>query len=183
MAWVILAIVVIVAAVVIGWLWMRMQRTRRLQSAFGPEYDRTVRASDGDSSAAEAELQHRAKRREQFDIRPLSEQAQQEYTQRWREVQALFVDQPATAVNEADALIRDAMRERGYPVDEFDQRAADLSVDHPDVVEDYRAGHAIAAANSREQAGTEDLRQAMVHYRALFERLIGVTATTPEAHR
>jgi len=183
MAWVILAVVVIVAAIVIGWLWMRTQRTKRLQGTFGPEYDRTLRTTGGDSAAAEAELQRRTQRREAFDIRPLSEQAQRGYAQQWRVVQATFVDQPATAVDEADALIGSAMRERGYPVDDFDQRAADLSVDHPDVVEDYRAGHRIAVANSGQQASTEDLRQAMVHYRSLFEHLIGVKEPTQEVQR
>jgi hypothetical protein len=183
MAWIILAIVVIAAVVIIGWLWMRMQRTRRLRSTFGPEYDRALRASGGDSGAAEAELQQRAKRRDQFDIRPLSEEAQRGYAERWRQLQAKFVDQPATAVNEADVLIGEAMRERGYPVDDFDQRAADMSVDHPDVVQDYRAGHTIAVANSGQRASTEDLRQAMVHYRALFERLIGVNEPAPEVQR
>ena len=178
MAWVILAIVVIVAVAVIAWMWMRMQRSKRLQSHFGPEYDRTVRAAGGDPSAAETELQRRTERLKTFDIRPLSADAQQRYAERWRTVQAEFVDQPATAVDQADGLIGEAMRERGYPVDDFDQRAADLSVDHPDVVEDYRAAHEIAMSNSAQRASTEDLRRAMVHYRALFVRLIGVQQPT-----
>jgi cytoskeletal protein RodZ len=174
MAWVILAIVVVVAVIVIAWLWARMRRTRRLQNRFGSEYDRTVQASSGDSSEAEAELLRRERRHDQFYIRPLSAEAQKGYATRWRRVQARFVDEPATAVGEADVLIGEAMQERGYPVEDFDQRAADLSVEHPDVVEDYRAAHGIALANSGQKASTEDLRQAMVHYRALFERLIDV---------
>jgi predicted nucleic acid-binding protein len=174
MAWVILAIVVVVAVIVIAWLWARMRRTRHLQGRFGSEYDRTVHAAGGDSSQAEAELRERERRHHQLYIRPLSADAQEAYARRWREVQARFVDQPATAVGDADTLIGEAMQERGYPVADFDQRAADLSVDHPEVVEDYRAAHAIALASSGQRAGTEDLRQAMIHYRALFERLIGV---------
>lgn len=183
MAWVILAIVVVVAVIVIAWLWARMRRTRQLQSRFGSEYDRTVQASSGNSSQAEAELRERERRHDHFDIRPLSTESQKAYATRWREVQARFVDQPATAVGEADTLIGEAMLERGYPVEDFDQRAADLSVDHPDVVENYRAAHAIALANSGQQASTEDLRQAMVHYRALFERLIGVEEPAKEVRR
>ncbi len=129
---------------------------------------------EGDAGAAEAELRRRERRREMFEIRSLPVEARREYSSRWRAVQTRFVDEPATAVGEADQLIGDAMRDRGYPVEDFDQRAADLSVDHPDVVEDYRAAHRIAIANRDEQASTEDLRQAMVRYRSLFLRLIEV---------
>jgi hypothetical protein len=183
MAWVILAIVVVVAVIVIGWLWARVRRTRRLQSRFGQEYDRAVQASGGDSAKAEAELRQRESRRDRLYIRPLSTDARDGYARRWREVQARFVDQPAIAVGEADTLIGEAMRERGYPVEDFDQRAADLSVDHPDVVDDYRAAHRIAVANSDQEASTEDLRQAMIHYRALFERLIEVAEPAQEEVR
>jgi FtsZ-interacting cell division protein ZipA len=183
MAWVILAVVIVLAVIVIGWLWARMRRTSRLRSRFGSEYDRAVDASSGDSSQAEAELRERERRHDQLYIRPLSADAQAGYSRRWREVQARFVDQPATAVGEADALIGQAMQERGYPVEDFEQRAADLSVEHPHVVDDYRAAHAIAVANSGQQASTEDLRQAMVHYRALFEQLIGVEEPAPKEAR
>jgi hypothetical protein len=179
MAWLILVIVVIAAIAVVAWIWMRGRRTKELQQRFGSEYDRTVRAT-GDTSAAEAELRQRASRRDSFDIRPLSPESQRAYAERWRGVQSRFVDAPADAIGEADALIGEAMRERGYPVENFDQRAADLSVDHPDVVDHYRAAHRIAAGGAN-QADTESLRQAMVHYRALFERLIGAGEPAMEA--
>jgi len=183
MAWVILAVVIVLAVIVIGWLWARMRRTSRLRGRFGTEYDRAVDASSGDSSQAEAELRERERRHDQLYIRPLSAEAQAGYSRRWREVQARFVDQPATAVGEADALIGQAMQERGYPVEDFEQRAADLSVEHPHVVDDYRAAHAIAVESSGGQTSTEDLRQAMVHYRALFEQLIGVEEPTHKEAR
>jgi hypothetical protein len=169
MVWVILAIVVIVAVVVIAWLWTRLRRTEHLQDRFGPEYARTV-DEHGDPRTAEKELQQREARREKFDIRPLARESRARYLERWKDVQARFVDEPAPAVADADQLIGEAMRERGYPVDDFDQRASDLSVDYPDVVENYRAGHSVASGGS--DAGTEDLRQAMVHYRSLFDRLV-----------
>jgi len=169
MAWVILAIVVVLALVVVGWLWARLRRTEHLQDRFGPEYARTV-DEHGDARAAEKELTERESRREKFDIRPLAPESRARYLERWKDVQARFVDDPAPAVADADRLIGEAMRERGYPVDDFDQRAADLSVDYPDVVENYRAGHSVAAGNG--SADTEDMRQAMVHYRSLFDRLV-----------
>jgi hypothetical protein len=169
MAWVILAIVVVLALVVIGSLWKRVRRTEHLQDQFGPEYARTV-DEHGDARAAEKELREREARRKQFDIRPLAPESRTRYLERWKDVQVRFVDEPAPAVIDADRLIGEAMRERGYPVDDFDQRAADLSVDYPDVVENYRAGHSVVAGGDR--ADTEDLRQAMVHYRSLFDRLV-----------
>jgi hypothetical protein len=170
MAWVILAIVVVLALVAIGWVWRRVRRTEHLQNRFGPEYGRAV-DEHGDSRSAEKELEEREERRNQFDIRPLAPESRARYLERWKDVQAQFVDDPAPAVSDADRLIGEAMRERGYPVDDFDQRAADLSVDYPDVVENYRAGHSVAAAGDG-PTDTEDLRQAMVHYRSLFVRLV-----------
>ena len=170
MAWVILAIVVVLALVAIGWLWRRVRRTEHLQNRFGPEYGRAV-DEHGDSRSAEKELKEREDRRSQFDIRPLAPESRARYLERWKDVQAQFVDDPAPAVSDADRLIGEALRERGDPVDDFDQRAADLSVDYPDVVENYRAGHSVAAAGDS-PTDTEDLRQAMVHYRSLFDRLV-----------
>ena len=149
----------------------RQRRSRKLQDTFGPEYDRTVEEA-GDRRAAETELQERTERRAGFDIVPLEPEARARYIEAWRNTQAQFVDEPVEATREADRLITSVMRDRGYPVDDFDQRAADLSVDHPQVVDDYRAAHAIAAANDRSEASTEDLRQALVHYRSLFEELL-----------
>jgi hypothetical protein len=164
-------LVVIVLLALLAFFAGRQRRSRRLQDRFGPEYDRTV-SEAGDRRAAEAELVERTERREQFDIVPLEPEARARYVEAWRHTQAQFVDEPAEATREADRLITSVMRDRGYPVDDFEQRAADLSVDHPQVVDDYRAAHAIAAANDRSEASTEDLRQALVHYRSLFEDLL-----------
>jgi hypothetical protein len=171
MVWVILAIVVIVAVVVIAWLWTRLRRTEHLQDRFGPEYARTV-DEHGDARTAEKELQQREARREKFDIRPLARESRARYLERWKDVQARFVDEPAPAVADADQLIGEAMRERGYPVDDFETRSELVSVDHPDVVENYRTAHGIAQRTVDGHTTTEDLRQAVVSYRALFEEML-----------
>ena len=173
-----IAVIVLLGVVAAG---LRTHRTRTLQERFGPEYDR-VAADAPTKREAESELREREKRREEFDIRPLDPRERDRYRTQWRDVQAEFVDEPATAVATADSLIQDVMRDRGYPVDDFETRAADLSVDHPHVVEHYRAGHAIATSNESGNAGTEELRQALVHYRALFDELIE-THDREAAHR
>src|SRR5205807_10445346 len=127
----------------------------------------------GDRPAAEQELVERQKRHEALDLRPLSPQARDRYAQSWQATQSRFVDDPAGAVVEADALVQQVMKERGYPTDDFEQRAADISVEHPDLVERYRTAHGIAQAQERGTASTEDLRQSVRHYRALFEELLG----------
>jgi FtsZ-interacting cell division protein ZipA len=166
----IILIALVVAAVVVS----RQRRSQQLQEGFGPEYDRTVEERGGDRREAEAELRERRERREQFEVRDLDPAARDRYADRWRDAQRRFVDEPAPAVGEADALVMEVMRDRGYPVaDEFDQRAADVSVDHPQVVEHYRAAHAISGRATAGEASTEDLRQAMVHFRALFVELLG----------
>jgi predicted nucleic acid-binding protein len=170
--WVLLAIIVVLLCVV-GFLVLRQRRSAQLREGFGPEYDRVLEER-GDQRAAEAELRERRDRRRQYDIRPLEESARERYAERWEDTQRRFVDQPASAVADADGLIGEVMRDRGYPVEDFDQQAADLSVDHPEVVEHYRTAHAVAA----EDASTEDLRTAMVHYRALFAELLGDDART-----
>jgi FtsZ-interacting cell division protein ZipA len=173
---VILAIVVI-AVVVAALLYSRQRRSQQLQEGFGPEYERTVEERGGDRREAEAELRERRDRRDQFEIRELEPAARDRYADRWRDAQRRFVDEPAPAVGEADALVMEVMRDRGYPVaDEFDQRAADVSVDHPEVVEHYRAAHDISGRATAGEAGTEDLRQAMVHFRGLFVELLGDAA-------
>jgi hypothetical protein len=170
--WVLVAVLV-VAVVILVVLLMRSRRSQRLQEEFGPEYERTVEER-GDRRQAEADLADRRERRAKLDIRPLEPGARDRYAERWQVAQRRFVDQPAPAVGEADALVSAVMSERGYPVsDEFDQRAADISVDHPVVVEHYRAAHAISQRATAGDASTEDLRQAMVHFRALFEELLG----------
>jgi FtsZ-interacting cell division protein ZipA len=166
-------VIVVVLLVVLGLFAARQQRSRRLRQQFGPEYDRTVDAA-GDRRQAESELRERTERRQRLDIVPLDPADRDRYLEAWRQTQARFVDEPAEATREADRLITAVMRQRGYPIDDFEQRAADISVDHPQVVDDYRAAHAIAAANERSDASTEDLRQALVHYRSLFEELLEV---------
>jgi len=169
--------IIIVAAVVvivaIGVAVFMQRRTKTLQSRFGSEYDRTVDETGG-RMKAERELSQRAKRVESFDIRPLDPNDRMAYIERWRGIQAQFVDDPGAAVAGADRLLGEVMRKRGYPVADFEQRAADLSVDHADVVDNYRAAHEIAMRHDRGDAGTEDLRQAMIHCRALFEDLVGL---------
>ena len=169
--WIILAIVVLVIVGVALWA-MRRRQTAQLKDRFGPEYDRTVAESGGEREAR-ADLRAREQRREQLDIQPLSPERREQYGTAWREVQATFVDGPSRAVREADLLVVRVMQDRGYPMEEFEQRAADVSVDHPEVVENYRAAHAISMKNEQRTASTEDLRQAMVHYRALFQDLLG----------
>ena len=169
-------VVVIILLALLAFFAGRQRRSRRLQDKFGPEYERTVEQS-GDRRAAEAELLDRAERRQRLDIVPLEPEARTRYLEAWRNTQAQFVDEPAEATREADRLVTSVMRDRGYPVDDFEQRAADISVDHPQVVDDYRAAHAIAVRNERSEATTEDLRQALVHYRSLFEELLEVRRT------
>jgi hypothetical protein len=169
----IVILVAVALVVVLALVASRQMRSRRLRERFGPEYDRTV-AEAGDRKQAEARLQGRTERRQRLDIVPLDPADRDRYVEAWRQTQARFVDEPAEATREADRLITDVMRKRGYPIDDFEQRAADVSVDHPQVVDDYRAAQAIAAANERSEASTEDLRQALVHYRSLFEELLEV---------
>ena len=167
-------IVIVVAVLVlaaIGWLVWQRQRSEALRSRYGPEYDRAVHEM-GDKRRAEAELVKRQERVEQLDIRPLSAEQRNDYTGRWRSVQTKFVDDPKGAVTDADALVEDVMKARGYPIATFDQRAADLSVHHPRVVENYRAARDIAVRHRRGEATTEDLRHAMVFYRALFQDVL-----------
>jgi hypothetical protein len=164
-----LAVVLAIAAAV--WFYMQKQRTQRLRSKFGPEYDRTIR-SEGDARHAERVLQERQKRIERIEIRPLSGEEQDRFARAWEQEQANFVDQPRQAVRNADRLVKEVMETRGYPMGDFEQRAADVSVDHPVVVENYRVAHLIALRDEQENVGTEELREAMIHYRALFADLL-----------
>ena len=169
--WVLIAIAVVVLVAVVVWRALARRRTSKLQQQFGPEYDRTLGAT-GSKRDAESELQAREERRQQLEIRPLSPAARDGYRRSWENVQAQFVDDPRGAVAGADSLIQSVMADRGYPVDDFEQRAADVSVDHPNVVENYRHGHELARASAQGNDSTEDLRQAMRHYRALFDELV-----------
>jgi hypothetical protein len=164
-------VLVAIAGLIVALSAGRRRRTDRLRQQFGPEYDRAV-AQTGEQQAAEKELVARERKRKKLDIRPLSRDALQAYSQRWRQVQTAFVDDPSTALDEADRLVSEVMRERGYPVVDFDQRAADVSVDHPAVVENYRSAHAIHLSGLNGDAATEQQRQAFVHYRALFDELL-----------
>jgi hypothetical protein len=170
--WIVIVAAVVVACLLIAALALRGRRRRALQERFGPEYDRAVDAT-GDRRAAEAELREREERHEELDIRELTPAARDRYFDEWRVVQARFVDTPGDAVNEADRLVQQVMRDRGYPVDDFETRSDAVSVDHPHLVENYRAAHGVWAANERGEATTEDLRQSLVHYRSLFEELLG----------
>lgn len=153
------------------------RRTRRLKEHFGAEYDRTVDDA-GDPRAAEQELVARERKRQRLDVIALTPEAHERYANSWQSVQRAFVDDPAAAVGDADRLVTEVMRERGYPVDDFDQRASDISVDHPDTVEHYRAAHTLHLAQEKADIGTEAQRQAFVHYRALFEQLLGADHVT-----
>ena len=175
-AYIVIAVGVLVVLAAIAYTAYQARRRKELQETFGPEYDRTV-ADAPTRKEAEAELLDRRKRHDELDISPLSPSSRDNYGRQWEKTQARFVDDPPGAINEADDLIQQVMKERGYPVDDFDQRAADLSVDHPDVVEHYREGHAIARRNVHGDADTEELRQAFKHYSELF---VGLVQPSPE---
>ena len=181
------AVLVVLTLVILAVLSVTSRRkTRRLKEHFGAEYERTVDEA-GDQRAAEQELVSRERKRQKLDVVALSPAAHKEYAEQWRVVQRVFVDDPSGAVGEADRLVTEVMRERGYPVDDFDQRAADVSVDHPDTVEHYRAAHTLYLAQEKADIGTEAQRQAFVHYRALFEQLLGaehqIEKNTPKEAR
>jgi hypothetical protein len=171
--WIALAAGVVVIIAVVFWLYVRKRRgtTADLRQKFGPEYDRAVLAH---GSKAEAKLVDREKRVEMLNIRDLDALEHERYSKQWQAVQSRFVDSPKGAIVEADDLVSSVMKVRGYPVADFDQRAADISVDHPRVVENYRSAHQIAIRAGKEGATTEELRTAMIHYRSLFEELVQV---------
>ncbi len=171
--WVLIGVGAVALCLLIAWSALAARRRRGLQESFGPEYDRTV-ADAPTRREAESKLAERRKQRELLDVEPLEPAARERYADEWHRTQEHFVDDPAEAVGQADRLIQEVMRERGYPVEDFDQRAADVSVDHPEVVSNYRAAHGISTANARGKASTEDLRTAMVHYRSLFAELLEV---------
>ena len=163
--------VVAIAAAAVAWMYMQRQRTLRVRERFGPEFDRTVKET-GAPEKAVAALEERVKRVQRFKIRPLSPEQAQSFAREWQRVQALFVDDPDGAVSNADRLLTEVMVARGYPVEDFETRAADLSVDHPKVVANYRTARALALRRDRGEAGTEELRQAVLNYRELFGDLL-----------
>lgn len=168
---IVILVIAVIAVAVIAFGFMRKRRSQKLRERFGPEYDRVVQR-EGDVRKGEGVLEFREKRREKFNVRPLSAADRSSFLYRWNDVQSRFVDNPKETVTLADSLVTDVMQARGYPMGDFDQRAADISVDYPTVVENYRGAHNIALRHSRGQASTEDLRQAMVHYRTLFQELL-----------
>lgn len=168
---VVAVVVIVVVVAVVGTLVQSRRRSGQLEERFGPEYQREMERT-GDKKEAERRLKERGDQRDQLDIRPLEPAARERYAEEWRRVQARFVDAPEEAVRESDRLVAEVMRERGYPVDDFDRRASDISVDHPQVAENYRSAHAIAQRTEQGQSSTEELRQATVHYRSLFEELL-----------
>jgi hypothetical protein len=181
-AWILIAIAIVVVVAFTA-LTARQRQTTALRRRFGPEYDRTVAASE-DHRAAEAELRERERQRARLDIRPLPQDTRASFAQEWQDVQEEFVDQPLDAVVAADRLVRTVMEARGYPVGDFDAQADLVSVDHPNVVENYRFAHGVHERARAEQVSTEDLRDALLRYRSLFSELLmapddhaGVAAT------
>jgi len=168
---IVVAVAIIVALVVAGYQMARRKRTERLRQQYGPEYDRAIDEADS-QRAAESELRDRAKRHDELELRTLDSNERADFERRWTDVQAQFVDDPSTAVRNADRLVVDVMSARGYPVDDFEQRADDLSVRHAEVTQRYREARRIAEANEDGRADTEDLRQAVTSYRALVQALL-----------
>jgi hypothetical protein len=169
--WIVIAVaVVLVIALVVMWASAR-RRHRHLEGRFGSEYGRTVDNAES-RRKAERELREREAEHAELDLRPLSDAARERYETQWSALQQNFVDRPQVAVADADSLVTDVMRDRGYPIDDFDAKSRLVSVDHPDVVENYRRGHSIYIKTIEGKASTEDLRQAVISYRALFEDLV-----------
>jgi FtsZ-interacting cell division protein ZipA len=176
---IIAVLVVLVLGIILGLIFSRRQRSKRFQNKFGPEYDRTVQTA-GNEKKAQAELNERQKHVETMNVRPLSSNERERYLAEWTAVQAKFVDQPGQATVEADHLIMEVMKARAYPVSDFEQRAADLSVSYPALVSNYRAAREIAIKNEQHSANTEELRQAFIHYRSLFDELLKEETIIPE---
>lgn len=176
---IVVVVVAIIVALAVAWLVSQRRRRTHLRQRFGPEYDRTV-AAVGTGGKAAAVLEQREKRVSAYRIRPLSDDERRRFGDAWQGAQAKFVDDPAAAVTEADALVTEVMTARGYPMADFDRRAEDLTVEHATVVQHYRAARDIVARHIKREANTEDLRQALVHYRALFADLLN---GRPEARR
>jgi len=179
---IVLAVLAAAVAVAVGWWVARLRRRHHLRERFGPEYEIVVN-EEGGKRQAERELTARRERHDHLDLRPLESQVRRQYAERWRTTQARFVDAPSAAVDEADRLVEDVMAERGYPVGDVDQQMADLSVEHSDVLSQYREAHAIARASAAGTVSTEDLRRGMVHYRALFDALLDDRSDAPTSRR
>ena len=176
----IIVIAAVVVAAVVLWAALRRRRTNTLRNRFGDEYDRTVEARGG-VGKAERDLEEREARVKKLDVRPLGSKERGEFIDEWREVKAVFVDSPVEAVHHADRLLAKIMTARGYPMADFDRRYEDLTVDHGEVARHYRDGHEIALRHGRGEASTEDLRQALIHFEALFDDLVNEVAHDDEA--
>jgi hypothetical protein len=178
---IIVAVVLVLAiiGIVLGLIFSSRRRSQRFQKKFGPEYDRTVKTL-GNNKKAQAEMDKRQEHVDTFTIRSLSDGELQRYLSAWNAVQTKFIDQPGQATIEADHLIMEVMQARDYPVSDFEQRAADISIHYPALVSNYRAARAIAVKNEQRQANTEELRQALVYYRSLFDELLKTESVIPE---
>src|SRR5689334_19149508 len=179
--WIIISVVLAAAVIILAAMLFTQRRSGQLQKRFGPEYERTV-SRHGSQKEAEEELIARERRVTRFRIVPLSREDAARFSEDWRAVQNRFVDDPKAAVEDADRQVRELMQRRGYPMGDFEQRAADLSVDHAEMVEHYRAAHQIAVRNQGGNVTTEDLRKAIVHYRAIFDELLEVGRRHERAH-
>jgi hypothetical protein len=168
---IIFVIAIAIVAAIAYFYYQGQKREAALRDRFGPEYHR-ARAREGSKGDAVDELRRRERRVERFQLVDLSQEDQDRFASRWKDVQAAFVDEPAASLNDADILVTEVMVARGYPMSDFEERAADLSVDHANLVANYRAGHNIAIANQRGNADTEDIRQAFLYYRAMFDELL-----------
>lgn len=172
---VIVVLVVVLLGAILAVAFSGRKRSQRLQERFGPEYEHTVQ-SFGNEKKAQTELDERQKHVAALNIRPLSVSERERYLTEWTAVQSKFVDEPGQAIVDADHLIMEVMQVRAYPVSDFEQRAADISVNYPTLVSNYRAARVIALKNEQQQADTEELRQAMIYYRSLFEELLETEA-------
>jgi hypothetical protein len=173
-------VILIVGVIILaglGFFLYRERRTKTLRQHFGPEYDHALHEY-GSQPKAEQALEARQRRREKLHIQPLPLHEREQFSERWHDVQTRFVDDPSASIRQADELVMQVMKARGYPVADFDHRAEDLSVDHPGVVRNYRAAHLIAMRHEKGDASTEDLRQALVYYRDLFDELLEAHTTT-----
>jgi hypothetical protein len=176
--WIVIAVAVVVVVAIVVLALFGKRRRSHLQDRFGSEYGRTVDDAPN-RRVGERDLREREARHDELELRPLGDASRRRYSQQWSDMQSGFVDRPQVAVADADRLITDLMRERGYPVDDFDTRSELVSVDHPDVVQHYRTAHSIAARNIEGRTSTEDLRQAVISYRALFEEMLLDDAEPP----
>jgi FtsZ-interacting cell division protein ZipA len=177
--WMILAAVVVLAAIAVGAWFYRRQQSHKLQDHYGTEYTRTM-TELGSRTKAESDLRAREKRVERLELIPLAAPDAARFTRAWQDLQGRFVDNPKGVVVQAEQLVRELMEKRGYPMGDFERRAGDISVDHPEVVANYRAAQSIAVRDQRGSADTEELRKAVVHYRALFDELLEVKASKQE---